>query len=118
MKEIVCRDGEIAIVDDDQFEELSKYNWYLNKGYPCHCIKRTPYRMHYYVLGEKRDSSLETHHKNENKLDNRMENLLQIPRSVHYKQHKNKFNVTQLPKGNKGYIKTMKQSNSPTLLAS
>lgn len=90
MREIVCRDGEIALVDKDQYEELAKLNWYLNAGYPCHCIKRIPYKMHYYVLGIDRDPDLHTHHKNENKLDNRRENLIQVTKKVHAKIHKEK----------------------------
>jgi hypothetical protein len=94
VKEIVCRDGEIALVDDDMYEELSAYNWYLCDGYPFHCIKRRPYPMHFYVLGPDRDTSLVTHHKNENKLDNQRHNLAQCPKRVHSSiHHRNKFNI-------------------------
>jgi hypothetical protein len=94
MKEIICRDGEIALVDDDLYEDLFRYNWYLNNGYPTACIKRIPYTMHKFVLGHNRDTGLDTHHKNENKLDNQRHNLEQMTSRCHQATHLKKFNFT------------------------
>jgi hypothetical protein len=78
MKEIPLSQGKVAIVDDDMFEELSKFKWYFNKGY---AVRQTPGRhidrkkicMHREIIRTPDD--LETDHINHNTLDNRRENL-------------------------------------------
>lgn len=81
MKKIKLKHGEIALVDDQDFDELNRYKWCLNSGgYATRrkdthksilmhrWIKNTPYRM-------------ETDHINGNKLDNRRENLRNVSHS-------------------------------------
>ena len=38
MKEILLTQNKVAIVDDDDFNELNQYNWYFNKGYAVRAI--------------------------------------------------------------------------------
>lgn len=88
MREIVLRaiGTYIALVDDEDYEELSKYKWnilsYTNiyvvrnptkeekkAGYPTHI------RMHRQIMGVILDSSVQIDHRNRNTLDNQRTNL-------------------------------------------
>lgn len=79
VRKIPLTQGKFAIVDEDDFEEVSKYKWYYmkNAGYACantfiggkrktllmhRLINKTPYRM-------------QTDHISGDKLDNRKSNL-------------------------------------------
>ena len=65
-KLIQLKDGRVAKVSNEDFEEFSRYNWTVsNKGYPM-SRHRT---MHSFISGEYTD------HKNGDTLDNRRENL-------------------------------------------
>lgn len=82
MKEIPLTRGKVTLVDDEDFEELSKYKWFVSK----HCntfyamrmaprtnSKRHTIKMHRIIL--KTSLGMETDHINGNGLDNRRENL-------------------------------------------
>lgn len=79
MEEIILTRGRVAIVDDEDFEEISKYKWYCDAtGYAVReqslgNSKSKMVRMHRIV--NKTPDGLETDHINGNKLDNRKENL-------------------------------------------
>jgi hypothetical protein len=32
-RELILSNGSVALVDDEDFEKVSKYSWYLHKGY-------------------------------------------------------------------------------------
>ena len=80
MKEIPLTKGKVALVDDEDFEEVSKVTWYLVKirntcyahGYVKPPSKKMEY-MHRLIL--KTPEDMETDHINGNGLDNRKENL-------------------------------------------
>jgi hypothetical protein len=82
MREIPLTKGMVALVDDCDFENLSKYNWsvtWQGARYYAHRFavingKRTDAKMHRELLGLGRNH-LEVHHKNGNGLDNRRGNL-------------------------------------------
>lgn len=90
MKEIIVKSkkygNRIAIVDDEDYEELSKYNWYVQKSKnTCYAYrrglksdqeKRFSISMHRSVLGViYTDADKVVDHENGNGLDNRKENL-------------------------------------------
>jgi hypothetical protein len=91
MKEIKLSRAKIAIVDDDDFEELSKFKWYINenvdhtKQYAMRSklakesgeLTGTKVYMHRSVL-KIYDKNITVKHKNGNTLDNRKENLYTI----------------------------------------
>lgn len=80
MKKIPLTRGKFALVDDDDYEELSKYKWRItSNGYALHTgprdkdRKRKTFLMHRLIMDT--PLGLCTDHKNGNKLDNRKENL-------------------------------------------
>lgn len=79
--------GNYAIVDDEDYEELNKYKWFVikydYKMQPAYYVKRNnkyrqkprSIRMHRQVMNIINDSELQVDHINHNGLDNRKENL-------------------------------------------
>ncbi|HDV6327492.1 TPA: HNH endonuclease [Burkholderia cenocepacia] len=77
---IVTRNGDVILVDADDFAELSQYVWYVgNRGYAYRIRRdgrrRTHVVMHRQILGLDHDDCRVTDHVNGNKIDNRRENL-------------------------------------------
>ena len=92
----------IAIIDKDDYEKVSKYYWRLNdSGYAIHIFADgSSIRLHRLILDLNDDSkdNIVVDHINRNKLDNRKLNLRETT------QHKNSFN-NNIGKNNKtGYI--------------
>ena len=72
--------GKFALVNEDKFEELSRYNWHLNgQGYASSGIKGRIIRMHRFILNIPKETEVD--HINHNRLDNRKENLRFATRS-------------------------------------
>lgn len=73
MKLIKLTQGKFAIVDNENFELLSKYNWHFHSsGYARTSTPRKIY-MHRIILGAENKELCD--HINRNKLDNRKSNL-------------------------------------------
>jgi len=84
MKKIPLSQGKFALVDDEDFERLSKYKWCLNNNYAGRRVttgyrKSTIIYMHSVINGT--TIGKDTDHINRNKLDNRRENLRTCSRS-------------------------------------
>ena len=89
MKKIKLTQGYVTFVDDEDFEELSKYKWYYKHqkggGYATRnslYVKgksRTSIRMHRHLM--ETPSGFETDHENGNKLDNQRSNLRIVTKS-------------------------------------
>ena len=78
MKEIQITKGETALVDEEDFEWLNQYSWYLSSnGYArrqdWNCGKPKNINMHRMLLDI--PDGKQTDHINRNKLDNRKVNL-------------------------------------------
>lgn len=96
MKEIQLTKGKVAIVDDEDYQNLSKCRWCLNGEY---AYNFTLGAMHRYLLnqpkmigqkGSKKGSKkgqLQVDHINGNKLDNRKENLRLVDNSQNQLNH-------------------------------
>ena len=92
MKNIPLTKGKFAIVDDDDFEWLSKWKWFVNGRYASRSInKHQQITMHREIMHTPDD--METDHINRNGLDNRKENLRICTRSEN-QQNKMKSNST------------------------
>lgn len=67
--------GDI-LVDDEDYERLSQYNWYLNEsGYAVAKVDGKTERMHRLILGLEPFDGKAGDHVNRNRLDNRRSNL-------------------------------------------
>ncbi len=85
MKEIPLSRGQVALVDDEDFEELSKFKWFAYWSEPSrtyYAVRNTPrgsglttqIRMHRQITGVGRGRP-QIDHANHNGLDNRRQNL-------------------------------------------
>lgn len=77
MKEIVLFSGEIALVDDEDFDLINAYKWYRSKRkrvtYAIANVRKKTIYMHKVITHT--DNSQKIDHKNHDGLDNRKENL-------------------------------------------
>lgn len=113
MKEIPLTKGKVAIVDDEDYEWLSQYKWYVHTGgYAArHTVqrdvgkqKRKNLYMHRIVLGVNGKEHCD--HKNGNKLDNRKCNLRQATNS------QNMWNSCKQKQNTSGYKGVFKHRDS------
>ena len=74
MKKIELTQDKYAIVDDDDYPELSKHKWYCSIwGYAVRRYKKSSIRMHRVIMNAKKGQEVD--HRNTVKLDNRKRNL-------------------------------------------
>lgn len=80
MKEIFLRGGEVAIVDDEDYEYLSQRKWYLSGGYAVRYVPVSEggpclLAMHREILGLRQGDKDIVDHEDRNTLNNRRVNL-------------------------------------------
>lgn len=82
MKEIPLTQGKTALVDDEDYDELSRYNWFYQGKYAARHTKiadnskKKIIYMHHAIVGQK--TGLEVDHVSGQRLDNRKENLRHV----------------------------------------
>lgn len=83
MKTVPLTQGQVALVDDEDFELVSKHKWYAAKrGYRFYAQRRVNRRIvQMHRLLTKAPTGLEVDHINGNTLDNRRSNLRLATRS-------------------------------------
>jgi hypothetical protein len=96
MKEIPLSQGLFALVDDEDFEELNKFKWFVQKNKNTFYAKRhikkeeqdTTIYMHNIIM--KTPKEMVTDHINHNGLDNQKSNLRIVTQrqNMHNKQNK------------------------------
>jgi hypothetical protein len=103
MKELVLTKGKVALVDDEDFERLSKYKWTTQKGqkggYYAHrtitvslnCKKKI--LLHRQILGIS-DPNIKVDHKDRNSLNNQKENLRICTQSQNLANRESKLGST------------------------
>lgn len=75
MKKLLTNKGDVFIIDDEDFNLVSKYTWHLNhKGYVRSEIKGRQVMLHRVVMSVT-DPKLQVDHIKGNKLDNRKSQL-------------------------------------------
>jgi hypothetical protein len=76
-KELILSNGKIALVDDEDFEKVSKHNWYFLKGYAAKsgtiAEGKHTVLLHHFVT--ETDYKYVVDHINGNSLDNQKKNL-------------------------------------------
>ena len=95
MKFINLTNNKIAIVDDDRYNALMKFQWRAVRKRGGWYAKTTIYKngnridisMHRFVA--KTPFGLVTHHRNRNTLDNRRANLINHTKACHNSLHAN-----------------------------
>lgn len=104
MKEIPLTQGEVAVVDDDDFQWLSQFKWHVERqgrmSYASRCPKygKSPIYMHREILGAIPDD-LVTDHKDCNGLNNRRSNLRLATRAQNVRNKRKLSNNTSGFKG-------------------
>jgi hypothetical protein len=103
MKEIPLTQNKVAIVDDEDYERLSRYKWYANSNACGNCYarrniyigeKRTALKMHREILRMGHRDGFLVDHINRNGLDNRKENIRVTTKNINghnCKLYKNNF---------------------------
>lgn len=100
-----CKLKAEILVDEEFYPLLSRKNWGIHSGYAtCHITSGVNHRifMHHLILG--REGNYVIDHINQNKLDNRLENLRCIP---HYVNMINRGPTKKNTSGYKGVSKTV-----------
>lgn len=98
MKKIELTRGKVAIIDDEDFELVSKYKWCIcgNLRYAQNRTKGKTIYMHMLIIGKK--PGFEIDHINHNGLDNRRANLR------HVTPQQNQFNQGKGMRKNKSSV--------------
>lgn len=110
MKIILLGGGQITLVDDEDYDALNKYEWFFDGSYATRRIvedgKYVKIYMHRVILKTPKDKL--TAHLNQDKLDNRKENLRVCDKSQNTANKPKLSNSTNKYKG----IKKQQLANS------
>lgn len=105
MKEIKLTQGKVALVDDEDFEELSKFKWCALKAPKTYYairrgndFKKSTIYMHREIL-KLTDSKIQGEHKDNNGLNNQKSNLRTCTNSENQRNKTCKINGTSNYKG-------------------
>jgi hypothetical protein len=79
-REIQLTKGFVALVDDEDYEKVSEFNWFAAVGYAARDFNHIPGKhrrvlMHRFILGLGYGDPREVDHINHNRADNRRSNL-------------------------------------------
>ena len=100
-----------SLVDDNDFEKLSKYNWSYSNGYAERVVTKKRIKMHRVIMNT--PDEMETDHINGDKLDNRKENLRIC---THAENQMNVGKQKNNTSGYKGVLKSGSKWNSVIML--
>lgn len=79
MKTISLTKNKFALVDDKNYAELSKFNWYFDGRYAARHVNKKKFYLHKIILDS---GNFVVDHINGNKLDNRIINLRVVSHSI------------------------------------
>lgn len=97
MKYLPLTRGQFAILDDDDYEELSKYKWQCTKnGYASRdvMVAKQTTRIFMHRVVNKTPQGFDTDHISRDKLDNRKSNLRTVTRSQNMSNSMQKNNTS------------------------
>src|SRR5258708_6156443 len=86
MKEIQLTQGKVCLIDNEDFERISKYRWQYNGNYASRKIENTTLYMHSFMINVPKGKY--TEHINGNPLDNRRKNLRICSKAENMKNQK------------------------------
>lgn len=127
MRKIYLSKGKYALIDDDDFERVSKFKWSMGKKYAVRGIWNEKIKklktawMHHFVQGRLPPEGFCTDHKNGDPLDNRKENLRFCTRSQNNqnkikKKGKSKFVGVRWQKKGSGWEAQINKNGKRTYL--
>lgn len=105
MKEIPLTQGEVTLVDDEDFEYLNQWKWYAHKSRnTCYAVRMSPqingkrYRifMHHEIIGRP-PKGMVNDHINGQYLDNGRKNLRHVTIRQNCQNRKNQKKTSQYP---------------------
>lgn len=106
MKEIQLTQGKVALVDDEDFERLSRYRWYARKDRNVfyaqrnspmvNGIRQNMIHMHHEIIS-KPLNGFEIDHENGNGLDNQRHNLRFVTHRQNGQNRKNQKSSSRYP---------------------
>ena len=109
MKQIPLTQGKVTIVDEADYDELSKYKWHVSEDcsgnlYAAHNLplgngRYYHLKMHRLILGLEYGDKREVDHQNHNTLDNRRCNIRICTHQQNMMNHKLHSNTTSQFKG-------------------
>ncbi|KKN12808.1 hypothetical protein LCGC14_1012820 [marine sediment metagenome] len=109
MKQIPLTQGQFALVDDADYDGLSKYKWFAHKQHTgnFYALRHSPrennkdysIQMHRQILGLGREDKHQTDHKNHNTLDNQRNNLRVCTQSQNQRNRQSFRNSSSIYKG-------------------
>jgi hypothetical protein len=105
MKRIPLTQGKFALVDDEDYEALARFKWYLqNDGYAARNEKqedetRRTVLMHRVIAGAKPGDGMQVDHRDVDKLNNRRGNLRSCLRAENLKNYPRRADNTSGFKG-------------------
>ena len=114
-----------CIIDEIKYVDVSKYIWHISNGYASTHIKNKIISMHRFLINAEEETIVD--HINNNKLDNRIENLRIVNRTINshnrisknkYKgvyKTKNGFDAKLMKNGIKLYLGSFKSENEAAL---
>lgn len=94
MKSLALTQGKVALVDDNDFEYLSRWKWCYNNGY---AVRSGGVSLHRAILSPPRSSDID--HINGDRLDNRRANLRLCSRAENCRNRKPRSGSTTGMKG-------------------
>ena len=101
-KEIILTRGKVAIVDDDDFEELSRHKWRYKYGYAVRNAPTSTNKYHLILMHREiinTPDGMQTDHVNGDMLDNRRNNLRVCTHAENMRNAKKHKNNTSGYKG-------------------
>jgi len=107
MKEIPLTQGKVALVDDEDFDRVNQYKWYVHRGgnnyYALTSTKiggvKKIVAMHRFLLGLSLNDGILTDHRNLNGLDNRQNNIRRCNRAQNGQNTQSREDTTSRFKG-------------------
>jgi hypothetical protein len=91
---------EYALVDEDDYEKVNKYKWYLSGGYAVGKVEKKIISLHHFVFKKPENGNV-IDHKNEDKLNEKNSNLREVSHSEnnHNKKKNTNFESSSKYKG-------------------
>lgn len=109
-RELKLLRGQVAVIDEGDFDVVNQYRWHLNGGYPVARIDGAPICLHVFLLGRAPDG-FHIDHINRIKLDNRRLNL-RIVTAAENIRNRRSYVGTSNPFSGKTHTATFKKKNA------